>query len=359
MLVVLCSRPLFPAHKFGLFCLFSVTVMALGVVHAQEEPKPMQGFLIEIWVVPASCGEQSEFEALVREAVGEWPEQTSVLQVAIEVVRVHRRFSLVMKTEGAHGSGRRELSARTCEELLQTGAVVLSLSLDPEALFRNEREPEVVNESPQTLPAASGRQALDGETPNTRHLEEGEDIVKATVHEPLNISLDFVGITEIGTLPRPALGLGVVLSAYSGMYRVSFRLSRWAEQVQVVGPMGDRGGTFDLLTGSMHVCRQVTDRLQVGACVVGSVGRVSAVGITDEPKAAENVLGSLGVSTFYNLPLGPTQIRLQAEFAGQFVRPRYLVTVRPGPTDFDRYVMLVHQPAPWTLRLGLGWGVSF
>ncbi len=356
--MVLCAGLLALAHKFGLISLV-LAALASEAVHAQE-PMPSQGFVVETWVVPASCGEQSEFEALVREAVGAWPKQTSVLRVTIEVVRARRRFSLVMTTEGDHGSGRRELSAKTCEELLQTGAVVLSLSLDPEALFRNEREPEVVNESPQDLRVDSGRQALDDETPSMRRPEEeGVDLAKATVSEPLDISLDFVGMTEVGTLPRPALGIGVVLSAYSGLYRVSFRLSRWAEQVQVVGAMGDRGGSFDLLSGSMHVCRQFTQRLQVGGCVVGSVGRVSAVGITDEPNAAENILGSLGLSTFYDLPIGATHLRLQAEFAGQFVRPRYLVTVRPGPTDFDRYVMLVHQPAPWALRLGLGWGVSF
>lgn len=349
-------------RKFGRFALMSLAWAAAGPPGLTYADEGKTGFVIEEWNVPNSCGEQGHFEALVREAVGDWPGQTPPVRVAIEVTPARRRLSLVMTTEGVSGSGTRTLKARTCEELLATAAVVLSLALDSEALYDNERETQVVT-VPKPSPAetaTSPKQIGDDETPSMRQRDQEALLTETGNSETLDTGLRLVALSDVGTLPRPALGLGVVASAHSGPYQVSFRLTRWAEQVQFVGDEDNRGGSFDLLSGSLHVCREFSHgRFPVGLCVLGSVARMSATGIADQPNSAVNALASAGVAVFHDLPMGPTRIRLHAETLGQFVRPRYTVKVHEDPTDVDRMEIQVHQPSEVTVRLGASWGLSF
>jgi len=182
-------------------------------------------------------------------------------------------------------------------------------------------------------------------------------LIKRDTDEALDTSLHLVALSEVGTLPRTAFGVGVLASAFSKPYRVSFRLTKWADQVQYVGTRGDRGGIFELLSGSLQVCRELPHnrKLPWGVCLQGTLARMSAAGIIEQPAEAVNVLGSIGAGVFVNLPF---QILLHAESSGHVVRPRYSLDINEDPSD-DLMEIQVHQPSFLAVRLGLSWGMSF
>lgn len=322
------------------------------------------GFEIETWEVPKSCGDQAHFESLVHAAIGAWPDNLPVVHIDIEVTRADRTFVLIMQTRAASGEGRRELRARTCEELLATGAVVLSLALDSEALMSNEREHEVQTtqqvREPSTATAKATkmkrppRHVLDDEDPVFRR-PEGERAERSVgKREALNTGVRLLSVAEYGTLPRAALGLGFIARAHTAGYSVSFRLVRWAEQVQFLGTTDMRGGSFDLLSGSLLVCREVHHGPALaGLCALGSIARVSATGIAYSPESAVNLLVSPGIGAFHDLLVGPTRFRVHAEGAIQLSRPRYLLN--QGMSSESQ----IHQPAYLSIRAGLSWGMSF
>ncbi|MCP4446347.1 MAG: hypothetical protein GY811_13530, partial [Myxococcales bacterium] len=125
-------------------------------------------------------------------------------------------------------------------------------------------------------PGREGQNVLDSEDPVLHKRREARSITKAGKTEALDTGLRLATISEIGTLPRTALGLGAMASAHSGVYSVSFRLTRWAEQVQFVGGGDERGGSFEMISGSLHVCREFPHApLALGLCTIGTVARMS------------------------------------------------------------------------------------
>ena len=347
------------SSKFGRIAPALAAWVAIAVPNVASAQEARSGFSLETWQVPEFCGEREHFEARVSEAVGDWPEHLPAVHVQVRVTRNHREFVLVLQTQGASGEGRRELRAGTCEELLATGAVVLSLALDSEALMSNELTHEVVSASrkvkaEQVPPVSKPRGVLDDETPILHARDEESSTPISRASESLDTTLRLSAVTEVGTLPRAALGLGIVASAHSGPYRVAFRLIRWAEQVQFVGTNDRRGGSFDLLSGSLHLCRESRHGSAfVGLCAIGSVARISATGIAYTPQSAVNVLVSPGIGAFHDIPMGPTHIRVHGEAAVHISRPRYLLN-----EDMDTQLQ-VHQPSIVAVRLGMSWGLSF
>jgi len=324
------------------------------------------GISVESYQVPASCGAQAHFEALLQEALGPEAPTQSAMRVKILVTAKKRRaFALQMQTEAPSGTGLRNLRGRSCEELLETAAVVLSLALESEALYINERTHEVLTTGERHSEAPRQRQGQigDDETPGLGRRVESKTLKKAKPTESLDTALRLVALSEIGILPRAALGLGLTADAWSGPYQVSFRLTRYAEQVQFVRSEGQSGGSFDLLSGTLGVCRD-RERPDAskpigGLCLQGSVARISATGIGEVAKTAVNTLASVGWGLFRDVPIGPTSLRLRVEGAWQLVRPRYRVTIFRDPLDVDRSETKVHQPSAASLQLGASWGVSF
>ena len=293
------------------------------------------GFTIEEWKVFPECGDQAHFASLVREAIGESPPNLPEIRVSVEISQTEIGSTLVLSTKAPSGEGRREITGISCEETSDTR------TLAPMAVTTG--------------------QMGDGETPGMRRRAAVRAASKKSVSESLDTSLHLVAMTDVGTLPRTAFGLGVLASAYSGPYRVSFRLTKWADQVQYVPSRDDRGGSFELLSGGLHVCRELAHYRNVpwGVCVQGTMARMSATGIVeDDPmsKDAVNVLASAGAGFFVNLPF---QLRLYAEANGQIVRPRYTVKIHVDPVDSDLVETQVHQPQYVAFRLGIGWGLSF
>ena len=263
---------------------------------------------------------------------------------------------------GALGTGRTETQCPHLRRTLATGAVVLSLALDSEALFKNERESVVVasgelSASPGTSASA---QHGDTETPTLHRREERAAPIQTSDDEPLDTSLRIVTMTESGTLPRTALGVGLMAGAHSGPYRVSVRLMQWAEQVQFVGTTGDRGGSFDLLSGSLHLCRKWPGRRDRphGCGVLGTVGRLSATGIAETRTRPVNLLASVGGSALLRSAAGPE--RSHAEVSAPTDPAR---TIRSRSSESSRRQS--HGDSGPSARgvgrrrLGASWGLSF
>ena len=178
----------------------------------------------------------------------------------------------------------------------------------------------------------------------------------------MTIVASLAAIGDIGTLPRPGLGIAVVAGARSKKNRVAFRLTRWAEQRRYVRTMpSGRGGLFDYLSGSLDVCRQLwRSGVPGGLCVVGGLARLDALGIVDTPKTQAHIMATAGGALYLERRIaGVFHVRLQAELVGQLLRPRYTALVTDPDNDRLLVERLVHHPAPLAGRLGASWGLSF
>lgn len=330
----------------------------LGVSPLRAEERQHVGFAIDEWLVPPSCGEQGAFVRLVASAVGTWPEGLTVIRVKVRVSGDSSELALVLLTDAASGQGRRTLRGGSCEELLETAAVVLSLALDSEVLYDNERTHEVLRSS-VSEPPSSHRQLDDGESPGLRTREiRAIARTRKRLEESLDTGVRGIIVGEVGTLPRPSLGVGIVVSAHSGPYRVAFQLTKWAEQVQFLEGSNTSGGRFDLITGSLQLCRDLAQGggVRTGLCAQAHAGRMNAEGIAIAPRSATEVLYGAGVGAFLALPL---QVRLQAEANAHRSSPRFNLTIDDVMGEDDTREDQFHQPSSIVIRLGLSWGLSF
>ncbi len=340
----------------GALLLWSALTYAISpVAHADARA----GFVIEGWEVPATCGAQEEFSEAVVAAVGPWPKGAPVVRVTIAASSVKRGYSLLLTTESESGSGRRTLEARSCEELLDTAAVVLSLALDAEVLYRNERTHTVVVPGP--VPPKKREQAVDDEVPGFRDRPDFPEssLSRRGRREP-RAEVRVTAVTDVGTLPRTALGAAITLGTRVGAYRIAVQLARWGRQDLVLAP--DLGARFDFLSGRVRLCRQLPRARPVSAlfvavdgCVLAHMGRLSSEGLVPEPETSANVLLGFGAEIALVLPY---QVRIAAALSSHQSRPRYRAS-QDGRAGEPEIVHEVHQPSMLAIQLGFGWGLTF
>lgn len=283
------------------------------------------------------------------------------MRVSIQIKKRKGSFEMQLATEDASGSGQRQLQAPSCKELLSTAAVIVSLAMQPDLLFQNESEHKVV-----TSAFVQG-QAGDDETPGKAlSLDERASLLWKDDYDSgsgLNIAVGLAALADIGTLPRTAIGIGLVASARSKRYRLSFRLTQWAEQRTYLESFKkDRGGNFDYLSASIHLCRDFTrGRIAAGLCGIIGLGRLNGESIViDLPISQTHIMASAGPGSFLRFATGKNSaLRIQGELVAQFLRPNYNAMVIDADNDEVVINMHIHKVSALSARLAASWGLTF
>jgi hypothetical protein len=347
------------ARRLALACACACLV-GLPSADAQQADEPR--YTISQWQGPAACPDQNHFRALLDEALGPatgTPAQ-GPLELSIRIKKRRGQFHLTLSTKDETSSGSRELQAARCDELLATAAVIVSLALQPDLLYENESDHEVI-----TVPFVQG-QASDDEEPLIG-ATEGETarkrLLRGSGSRGLNVALSLAALAEVGTLPRPALGLALIASARSKDYRLAFRLTQWAEQREYVTSLRpDRGGHFDYLSASLDLCRDFwSGRVKTGACAIGGLGRLNGQSIViDLPIEQAHIMATAGSGLFVELHTGfQSTLRVQGELVAQLLLPVYTAEVVDPNDDTMLIKTHIHQPSVISARLAASWGLTF
>ena len=354
--------------------------LLIALIPRATKAQTAPAFTIETWEVPKSCGDPGHFAALVRDALGV-PEAGSgyaeSLVVSIEISAIERGFTLRLSTGTGTNKGERVLRAKDCEEVLQSAALVLSLSLAPELLYQNEssrsvfvtqEESDTKSSDPPELVNGIKRQEDDDETPDfapiagtpatSVNFRPFSRLHKLTPSFPVSLHLALV--SDVGTLPRPGLGVALEASGEGARFRVALRFTKWAEQDETLGnSLVGQGGHFDFLESSLFVCRKLIRT--VGLCAIGSVGRLSASAINiEEPVGQTHPMANLGAGAYWmSRPWGRWHFLVQADLLVQLIKPRYTVEVLEEGSQNELTEMQIHQPSQLAGRFSLSVGNSF
>lgn len=353
----------------GKLCLLAIAIgLLLGKSEVEAQPAPRDQatevhprYTISHWQGPKQCRDQSHFRALLEGALGPatGAPASTPMQVSVQIERRAGTFHLTLTTEDQAGHGSRELSAPQCEELLATAAIIVSLAMQPDLLYQNESEHQVI-----TAPFAQS-QASDEERPRYPGPRTEDIVIKSSSVSSSRprIAIGLAAIGDLGTLPRPAVGFAVVASARSQDYRLAFRLTQWAEQRRFVSSFRpERGGHFDYISGSLDLCRDVfPGPVSVGGCAVGGLGRLNGQSIViDLPIDQAHIMATAGGGLFWELPTGGgSSLRVQGELVAQLVRPDYNAEVLDKEDDRIVIKMHIHTVAPVVARLATSWELSF
>lgn len=362
--VVSCLAALLSA-PFRFFVLsVSALLLSAGEAGAQGMSGKEPVFVIEAWQAPwdldLECREPGPFERLTRERIGTSALREDVLRVRVSIDRIDSKLRLRMATESETGAGERELFATSCSTLLAAAAVVLSLALLPD-YFQNERDHAVVTVDPiAPAPETMRAQIGDDEVPGRRNEAAAQAQSVQLGDEPLDVGLHLAALADIGTMPDPAIGLGLVVHAETAGYQLRFRLTRWEEQlVSVEAREVGKGARFDYLSGALQLCKTLWRGS--GLCAVGSLGRLSAepMGI-DIPIAQANLLADVGAALFREVRAGTTvRFRAQLDLGVHTLRPRYTIKAQDPDDSFDLVVRELHKTAVIYAVLSVSWGLAF
>jgi hypothetical protein len=361
------------APKVPLACKFVVASMVLaqlwcaGVAEAQPAAAASETsaprYTIARWQSHRSCPSQDYFRQALDKALGpsEAPGTQAPMELELRIESHKNRFQLELTTKDAAGSGTRSIVAARCDELLATAAVIVSLAMQPDLLFQNESDRQV------ETARYSQTQASDDESPGSvsRELREREIVLADEMQGRalLKIAVGLAAVTDVGTLPRPAIGLAVVASARAERWLLSFRLTQWAEQRNYVRSFKEnRGGNFDYISATLDLCRDlISGKLSAGVCGLLGLGRLSGESITiDLPISQSHILANLGPAAFVHFATGRrSAIRIQGELVAQLVKPNFSAEPLDEMDDTINVYTRIHKVAPASARLAASWGVRF
>jgi hypothetical protein len=185
------------------------------------------------------------------------------LRVHAELVRAESgAYIVVLRTESEAGVGQREIGDSACQRIGEAAAVVIALAIDPRALSQPEQSPQ-----PPLIPPRS-------------------------VAPQLRFSVAPMALEDIGTLPKPSLGVGLSVSVLvRSIVRIELLGSTWLPQDIPAGhglPGGAHAEMF-LLGGLRGCLEHAWGRLELGGCLGLQAGalRVAGFGISSPARSLD------------------------------------------------------------------------
>jgi len=213
------------------------------------------------WSAPAECPSEADVASYVEHDLGAIANGRTVVRArgsAISPTEGHYTVELELDT-GAATTSRRELSGVSCEEVAQAAALVVALTI------RAEAEPE---SKPTQVPP--------------RRTPESEPTVNRHARPFLAAALT----ADVGSLPKPAVGLAVSGGATLGWLRFEPVLAYFAPETAVTADTGE-GAHLSLAAATLRACVPFPDgALWLAPCVGGGVDLVHASGFgADETRS--------------------------------------------------------------------------
>jgi hypothetical protein len=283
------------------------------------------------WSVPAGCLDRESARAAIDDAL----DASGAAYHAPAVVRVtiteasSGRWNADIWMYDATGSGERSFEGTSCEQVAQAAALIVALAI--------ATAPEI-EPADAKMPRSPERAATSG----------AADRVRVTA------GARWLG--DLGSLPEPDLGLGIVVSLQYRRARAEGDASAWLPRTARDGLVADSGGRFSLYAGALRGCidllRSAGDAaLTLGPCAGAEAGVMVGRGFGLAVRRAKGVFwgaGFLGLSARY-LGAAPLWMGFLGELGLPFHRAAWQVDD----------VRTVFRPAPVVARVALGVGWLF
>lgn len=244
-------------------------------------------------------------------------------------------FRLALEVHGAGGDGQRVVEAATCAELADAAVVIVGLALDGARPAPPEppAPPPAAPPPRPRPPARRPRPAADHDDADTlgAHLE-----------------LQGRALVDVGNLPGPALGLGVVAALGNGRQWIEVGTTTFFERRASVPTDPPSGADVRLVEVSVGACQALSLALawELRLCATVHGGTLHGNGF-GSPAAHDGsgswTAASLGGGLWWRL-VGPLSLFAGLDGLVSFTRPRFVVAEGQE----------AHQPAPVSARLVLG-----
>jgi hypothetical protein len=212
------------------------------------------GTFMFAWSAPEECPSQQHVEAEIARLVGGDLRLHDGSDLRADVrVSGGPPWSADLTTQHAGRIGRRSLESPSCQAAADAVALIIALSIDPDAAVASAQESTAAPPPVLQAPASRDRQ--------------------------LQILASVYSQGRVGTLPGTDVGVGLGVGLAGARWRSELRWTYGLRRDQVASLPSGAAGRFNLAGGSLTECVDVGRmKLALGPCAVVEAGRVSATG---------------------------------------------------------------------------------
>lgn len=249
-------------------------------------PAPARAEDIDLaWHAPEACPSRESLRESLEQRLGRPVRLSSEARVGMAgVVEVSGRgYKLDLRTHSEDVSDRRELHARSCNELARASLLVLELLLV---------------QGPASPPTAAGTAGVTEPS--------GPRLLRFTLRASV--------LVDIGAMPRLAVGPALALGLWWRRWQFELAGDFLPAQSSSVSSGGRRAGRLQVWAGSAVLCHALLEQPALGPCVGLEVGRLSWTSDVTKPAHTSGTwllsqiglrLGvALGAGVFWDVQLG-------------------------------------------------------
>jgi len=267
-----------------------------------------------VWTAPAECPSQDQVESEIARLVGGdlRLRQASALRAEV-TVSGGPIWSADLTTEQAGQKGYRNIAAPSCQAAADAIALIIALSIDPDAVAASDQGTGASAPPPVVLQAP-------------RHEERHDE-------RPLRIVASVHGQGRLGASPAADLGVGVGIGLAGARWRTDLRWTYGLRHDQVASLSSGAAGRFNLATGSLTGCMDAgLVAVALGPCAVVEAGRASVTGYGATAGFSRDVPWvALGGGAFSSLPLSKhLRASMELDVLLPLYRPDYVFADMPG-----------------------------
>lgn len=260
------------------------------------------------WSAPAECPSRQQVASEIERLVGGDPRSHGGSGLQADVtVSGGPLWSAELTTERGGRIGRRSLEAPSCQAAADAVALIIALSIDPDAAA-----------------TSSGRvAAATPVAPRSPAGTEGKLQLLASVHSQ----------GRVGALPGADVGIGLGVGLAGARWRSELRWTYGVRGDQVASLPSGAAGRFSLAAGSLTGCVDLgRTRLGFGPCAVAEGGRVSAVGYGATAGFSKHATWlALGGGLFSSLAVSRhLRTSFELDVLAPLYRPSYVFADIPG-----------------------------
>lgn len=241
------------------------------------------------WEAPEGCPAAEELRARVVENLGRAVRDGEV-DARLVVSRKGARWRVDMTVRTAAGDGERQLEAGSCQELAESAALIVALTIDPMAGSGEVEVVEIDREAGAGSDAATtdelrkevARLGDDEEPPLADLRRDHREAPIRTPYTPVDVDARFRLLVggDLGTLPGAAPGIGgaieIALGPWSGDVGLQWFAERDALMPEETDPKGAHVGLTSVVA---RVCySDGPGRWRAGGCLGGDLSFTRSAG---------------------------------------------------------------------------------
>jgi hypothetical protein len=265
------------------------------------------------WSAPSGCPDEAWARHAIRGYLGERKlDSAKPIDVRVDITPIAGgRFRAAISLEGG-ASGDRRFEGASCARVGDAAILIVALMFDPV---------EVVTK----MEAPAERQASE------RGASSERDRGARGASAARTFEIAFQATGDVGSLPEPTLGAGLVAGVRLGRTLLAADAVAWFPRRAYGGPIAGGGGEIGLLTASLRGCfagfRAFGTALWFEPCVRGEGGISSGRGFgLAEPTSSTAPWGAAFVGfSIRQSPADSLAAWLSLEGGVAFVRPSYVI----------------------------------